>query len=112
MELEPNKRDEKLKQAKKRVQELKGFYVHLSIYIAVNTLITLLKIVRNTNNGESLGEAIWDFGTFAVWIFWGIGVVFHALKVFSINPIFNKDWEQRQIRKYMESEKKEIEKYK
>lgn len=112
MELEPNKRDKKLELAKKRVQELKGFYVHLSIYIAVNTLITLLKIVRNTNNGESLGEAIWDFGTFAVWIFWGIGLVFHALKVFSINPIFNKDWEQRQIRKYMEKEKKEIKKYK
>ena len=63
-------------------------------------------------NGESLGEAIWDFGTFAVWLFWGIGLLFHAIKIFSLNPFFNKDWEQRQIRKYMEKEKKEIEKYK
>ena len=112
MEVERLKRENKLERAKKRVDELKGFYVHLTIYLAVTTLITIVKIVGNMGNGESLGEAIWDFGTFAVWLFWGIGLLFHAIKIFSLNPFFNKDWEQRQIRKYMEKEKKEIEKYK
>lgn len=112
MEVERLKRENKLERAKKRVDEIKGFYVHLTIYLAVNTLITIVNIVKNMGNGESLGEAIWDYGTFAVWLFWGIGLLFHAIKVFSLNPFFNKDWEQRQIRKYMEKEKKEIKKYK
>jgi hypothetical protein len=38
--------------------------------------------------------------------------LFHGLKVFSYNPFFNKEWEERQIRKYMEREKREAEKYK
>jgi hypothetical protein len=33
------------------------------------------------------------------------------LKVFSRSSFFNKDWEERQIQKYMDKEKRESEKY-
>tara|TARA_R110000787_G_scaffold149049_1_gene263036 strand:- start:46 stop:384 length:339 start_codon:yes stop_codon:yes gene_type:complete len=112
MEIMDYDKGNKLKRAKKHVAELKGFYVHLVVYLAVNVFITTAKIVRNLGNGESFMEAFWDFGTFAVWLFWGIGLLFHGLKVFSYNPFFNKDWEDRQIRRYMEKEKREAEKYK
>ncbi|WP_251795844.1 MULTISPECIES: 2TM domain-containing protein [unclassified Arenibacter] len=60
-----------------------------------------------------MGNPLWrHFGTFTVWLFWGIGLLFHGLKVFSYNPFFNKDWEEKHIRKYMEEEKREVEKYK
>ncbi len=110
MEVMNDNRDKK-KRAKKRVEELKGFYIHFTIYILVNTFISTMKIVRNLGEGESFSQAFFDFGTFAVWFFWGIGVFFHGLKVFSYNPFFGKDWEQKQIQKFMDKDKNEAEKY-
>ncbi|WP_422079593.1 2TM domain-containing protein [Ulvibacterium sp.] len=102
--------DKKLK-AKKRVEDLKGFYWHFASYVGVNLFISTLKVVRDMGDGETFVEAFWNFGTFAVWLFWGIGLAFHAMKVFSYNPFFSKEWEERQIQKYMEEDKREAEKY-
>ena len=112
MEIMALDNENKLGRAKKHVAELKGFYVHLVVYLAVNVFITTTKIIGSLGNGESFLEAFWDFGTFAVWLFWGIGLLFHGLKVFSYNLFFNKNWEERQIHRYMEKEKREAEKYK
>jgi uncharacterized protein YqhQ len=92
---------EKKERAKKRVEELKGFYIHFAVYIVVNMFMTVFKVVRNIHEGETFGEAFFDSSTFFIWFFWGIGVVFHAAKVFSYNPFFGKDWEERQIHKFM-----------
>ncbi len=102
---------EKIKRAKKRVEELKGFYWHLAVYLVVNSAISALEIGTNLNNGKRFFDAFFDFGAFAVWFFWGIGLAFHAAKVFSFNPFFAKDWEDRQIKKYMEEERQEKEKF-
>ena len=112
MEVNETNTKGKLQRAKKRVEELKGFYIHLTVYLAVNMFITTMKVLRNLGDGESFNDAFWDFGTFAVWLFWGIGLFFHALKVFSYNPFFSKDWEKRQIQKYMEKGIEEEEKFK
>ncbi|MBC8767942.1 2TM domain-containing protein [Arenibacter sp. BSSL-BM3] len=111
MEIMDYDKKKKMLRAKKHVGELRGFYIHLTVYLAVNLMITTVKIIGSMSYGESFLEALWDFGAFAVWLFWGIGLVFHGLKVFSYNPFFNKDWEERQIRKYMEKEKKDSERY-
>lgn len=111
MELKDNSERAKIRRARRRVEELKGFYWHLGVYLTVNLFISISKISRNVVSGESFMEGFFDFGTFAVWFFWGIGLAFHAMKVFSLNPIFSKDWEERQIKKFMEKEKKEIEKF-
>lgn len=111
MELTDNGNSKKMTRAKRRVHELKGFYIHFMVYIVVNTFITVSKIIGNINNGETFSQAFWDFGTFAIWLFWGIGLIFHGMKVFSFNPFFSKDWEEQQIRKYIEKDKKEADKY-
>lgn len=98
----------KLERAKERVARLKGFYIHATIYTIINTVI-LWNIF--SNNGYN-GEGFWQLGNFTTLFFWGIGLFFHAVKVFNLNPFFNKDWEKRQIQKYMEEDKKEAEKYK
>ena len=61
------------KQAKKRVEAKKGFYIHLTVYILVNILLVL----------------IWAFaagGGFPWFIYplggWGIGILFNFLGVF------------------------------
>ncbi len=101
----------KLKRAKKRLHELKGFYWHLAAYIGVNCFITLSTIIGRMSNGDSFMDTL-NFGSFAIWFFWGIGLFFHGLKVFSYNPIFSKQWEERQIQRYIEKDRKEAEKFK
>lgn len=95
---------EKYDRAKKRVDELKGFYIHLAIYVVVNAFILVNLYVRNEN--------FWRWEHFITLIAWGIGVFFHASKTFGFNPLLNKDWEERQIQKYMDEDKEEMNKYK
>jgi hypothetical protein len=35
---------------------------------------------------------------------WGIGVLFHAIKTFDLNPFFGKQWEKRKIEEIMRNE--------
>lgn len=101
----------KLRKARRRVAEVKGFYVHLMVYITINTMLLIIKIVGTSYYGETFMGPIWHFSTFASWLFWGIGLGFHGLKVFSYSSFFGKRWEERQIQKYIEQEKSEARKF-
>jgi hypothetical protein len=61
------------KQAKKRVKDKKGFYIHFTIYIIVN-IIQVLVWAFVTDGGHPW--FIWSLGG------WGIGILFHFLAVF------------------------------
>ena len=110
MEVIVERNDKKLERAKERLKEIRGFYWHLTVYICVNIFISASTIIGRMSNGASFLDVL-DFGTFAIWLFWGMGLFFHAMKVFSYNPIFSKQWEERQIQKYMERDKREAEKF-
>ncbi len=87
--------------AKKRAEDLKKFYKHVTVYVTINLVISILKISRNLSNGETLEEAIYDFNTYAVWLFWGIAIVIQVFKLFGLNFILGRDWEERQIEKHI-----------
>ncbi len=76
--------------AKKKVEELKGFYVHFSIYLFMVPVFIWLNIISS-----GFPWAIFPIGG------WGLGVFGHAAEVFNWNPFFGKRWEEEQIRKYM-----------
>jgi hypothetical protein len=97
--------EEKLYRAKKKVEELKKFYVHLGVYLAVNLFISIRALYFDVQNGYSVSEILTDLGTYWLWIFWGIGVVFHAFKVFGFNVLFGNDWEDRKIKEFMDNNK-------
>ncbi|MDO1511427.1 2TM domain-containing protein [Maribacter confluentis] len=111
MEINEFEQNEKLARAKKQVKELKGFYIHLFVYILVNLFIMSLTVMARMNSGESFNEAFFNFGTFSTPFFWGIGLAFHGARVYHFNPFFSKDWEERQIRKFVEQEQKEADKF-
>jgi len=106
-----NYENEKYQKAKKKIEEIKGFYIHLAVYLIVNLFISINNIIGNLGGSKMFWEAFWDFGNFALWIFWGIGLVFHGTYTFDYNPFFSKQWEERKIRKFMEEDKREFEKY-
>jgi hypothetical protein len=102
----------KLEKAKARVAQLRGFYIHATVYIIINTFLIIIKLMNNYENGESFSQAFFDVSTFITPFFWGIGLLVHGLKISRVNLFFSKDWEARQIKKYMDQDKIEIEKFK
>jgi len=95
--LKNNENEAAYRRAKKRVKELKGFYWHAFFYLVVNIFIVSM-ISSNTND-------FWSFATFSTPIFWGLGLMFHALAVFGKNLLFSKNWEDRKIKEYMDKDK-------
>ena len=98
----------KLERAKKRVEKIKGFYVHLEIYLAVNMFL----VIWNVSGANNLWEPAIYWNIIGTPLLWGIGLAIHGLSVFGPNLILGKNWEQRQIRKYMEEEEKDSRKFK
>lgn len=93
--------EERYSRAKKRVEELKGFHVHLGAYLAVNTFLSIRSIYRDMQDGFSFSESFTEISTYWIWVFWGIGLFFHGLRVFGLSFFLGKDWEDRKIKKYM-----------
>jgi len=92
-----NKSDyEKYQIAKKQVQEIKGFYSHLFVYILVMGLLVFINL-------KYTPEHLWFIYSMAGW---GLGVLGHASKVFNWVPFMGNDWEERKIQQFMEEEKK------
>ena len=102
-----NTKEGKLLRAKKRMEELKGFYIHAVVFTVINLFILINVFVQVNYNGE----AFWRFQHFFTFVFWGIGLLFHAAKVFRFNPLFGKNWEKRQIERLMDEERKKAEKF-
>ncbi len=95
---------DKLKRAKEQVKEIKGFYVHFAVYLIINAFI-LVNIYLQT-------DEFWQWPHFVTLFGWGIGLGFHASKVFGFNLFFGKKWEERQIQKYMDEDKERMDKFK
>lgn len=94
--MQESKRENKYIRAKERVGELKKFYSNLTSYIIV---ISALAALNYWVDKWSYPWFLWAaFG-------WGIGVFFHAVGTFRWNPLFNKEWEERKIKEFMNEDK-------
>lgn len=86
--------DEAYQRAKAHVQEVKGFYSHLGVYVLINLLLFAVNAVTSWGN--------WWF--YWVTFFWGIGIVIHAASVWGGEHFFGKEWEEKKIQKILEKE--------
>lgn len=96
-----NQDDSVYQRAKKRVDSIRGFYSHLAVYLIVNAFI-VSTIVSTTN------VDIYSFSALSTPIFWGIGLFSHGLAVFGVDFMFGKDWEERKVKQFMDTEYKEF----
>ena len=89
-----NEQEINYQKAKKRVEAIKGFYIHLIVYVVVNLILFSINMITSPDN-------LWF-----VWplMGWGIGFALHALSVFGFGSGFGADWEERKIREIMEKE--------
>ncbi|QYZ79404.1 2TM domain-containing protein [Methanofollis formosanus] len=88
--------DESYERARKRVRELRGFYEHLGIYLVINLLLFAINAITS--------PGAWWF--YWVTLFWGVGLLFHALGTFLGGRFLGPEWEERKMREYVEKEKK------
>ncbi|WP_374173688.1 2TM domain-containing protein [Flavobacterium tructae] len=96
--------DESYNLAYRKVKRIKGFYTHLEVYLIVNVIIVVSNINRDYFGHSAYENALLDWRTYSVAIFWGIALIIDALTVFGPNLFFSSKWEQRKIQKYMERE--------
>jgi len=93
--MDTKQNESKYIRAKERVEELKKFYGNLTSYVVV---ISGLAALNYYIDGWRYMWFLWAaFG-------WGIGVLFHAIGTFNLNPFFGRDWEKRKIKEYMEKD--------
>jgi transcriptional regulator with XRE-family HTH domain len=73
------------------VRKLKGFYIHLAQYAIIVAFLAIVNLVTSRHY-------YW-----VVWIAlgWGVGVLFHGLRVFDQIPFLNGDWERKQVEKHL-----------
>jgi hypothetical protein len=91
--------------AKKRVQDIKGFYSHLAVYIIINIFISGVIIYGlSHDSNHDLPKIVTNFGVYSTWIFWGIGLFFHWLGVFGFKSFLGKKWEEKKIKELMDEE--------
>jgi hypothetical protein len=91
--------------AKKRVEKVSKFYKHLAVYVVVNIFLTAIFIVGDLNDGDTFKEAVFNYHNYKIWFFWGLGILYQALNVLGVNMIFNKSWEERKIKEFMNENK-------
>jgi len=84
--------------AQRRVKSIRGFYIHLFVYVIINTFI-IVQIYMH-NDGD-----FWRWENFSTAFFWGIGMLAHGTSVFGSNLFFGKEWEERKIQEFMNKDK-------
>ena len=94
-----------LLKAKKRVKKVKEFYVHLIVYICVNSFFIIITLINNDGNYWFLLNSESGYWFLFPAIGWGIGLFSHAANTFNFIPFLNKDWESRKIKQYMDEER-------
>ena len=75
--------------ALRHVRKLKGFYIHLAQYGVVMLVLTAINLFTRP-------ERLW-----VLWpaLGWGVGVLFHAMRVFEHLGPFGAKWEKAQVEK-------------
>jgi hypothetical protein len=100
--MESNYHEEELyKVAKKRIKEIKGFYIHLMAYILVN--LFLLFINKKIFHGNIINFELQDL---SLMFFWGIGLFAHWVGTFGTHFFLGKNWEERKIKELMDKDRK------
>jgi hypothetical protein len=93
-----NNKEDKYFRAREKVDNIKKFYTSLLSY---TVFIVMLGALNYWIDEWRYPWFLWAaFG-------WGIGLVFQAVKAFSFNPFFGRDWENRKIKELMQEDEEQ-----
>ena len=101
---------EKYVKAKKRVDDIKGFYFHVIKFVIITLLILIFKgrvlEVFIEKGVEDKNVLQWmELNILAIPIIWGLVLLVMGLRLFVFKTNILESWEKRQIQKYLGEEK-------
>jgi 2TM domain len=82
--------DPKYAEAKQYVEAVKGFYVHLIVFVCVMSGLAALNVFLKTEWWVQ-----WPL------LGWGLGLLGHAIGVYCPVHVFGSEWEERKIKQRM-----------
>ncbi len=100
MDIIENTNKSSYQRAKERVDKLRDFYIHATIY----SIFVIFFIWLNIRSSD-FPWAIFPIAG------WGLGLLVHASETFEYNIFFGKKWEARKIREMMKEEEEESLRY-
>lgn len=80
------------KAARRRVRQLRGFYSHLAVYLAVNAGLLVVNLVSTPGR-------LWVAWPLAGW---GVALLIHGTAVFLRGSLFGAEWEERKLHELVE----------
>jgi hypothetical protein len=86
--------EDKYIRAKKRVDNIKGFYSNLLSYCLIIPFLIFINLMTAPDH-------LWFWWPM---LGWGIGIAFHGFGVFGNNLLFGKGWEDRKIKELMDED--------
>ena len=101
---------DRLETAKKKVEAIKGFFNHLQIFLTVSIILAALYLIQAEpviRMREAINEEVLSWIDLNIWInlgIWAVVLLIHGLVVFQFRFPFIKEWEDRQIQKYLNEE--------
>lgn len=79
--------------AKKRVEEVSGFYYHLMVFVFIGALLVIIDRMSGPNDRfVGLDWAFW------ILLFWGFGVVGHGISVYFGESRLQQVYEEEKAR--------------
>lgn len=90
--------------AKTKMEKLKSFYTHLTIYIVINSIITGFNVSDSLGSWDAFTSELVSLNVLSTWLVWGIILAVHAFSVFVLPQILGYDWEERKIEQLMQEE--------
>ena len=87
---------ERYERARQRVEQLRGLYGHVLVYVLVNFGLAAYNVVTTP-------DQLWFVFTLAGW---GIGLAAHGAYVMGSGRFLGPDWEERKIREEMDRERR------
>ena len=86
-----NEQETRYQNAKKRVEALKVFYVHLTVYVVVNLFLFALNMLISPGS-------LWFFWPL---LGWGVAVALHALRGLGAGRGLGAEWEEKKMQELM-----------
>ncbi|POS02845.1 2TM domain-containing protein [Flavobacterium croceum] len=89
-----------------RVKKIKGFYIHVIVFIVINVANFISKAQQ-----LQVHETLFQFKYFSTFLVWGVILVAHGLSVFLPNIILGQNWEEQKIKELIDKEKQNQQKW-
>jgi hypothetical protein len=92
--------------AQDRIKQKKRLTQHFVVFLAGSVLLIVINVVLGYGKDVKLFGADWFVWAILLWTFF---FLVHALNVVITNKFMGKDWEQKQMDKLVEKQKRKIE---